>query len=97
LHLAINPQLIYQLVELGGLDLSLDRTVTLLPGLQEILEADAPITPLDLGILTIVGLPWSSETRPVANALALGIGAACESSVAVSHRIPPLTLPTNQL
>jgi hypothetical protein len=62
--LKIDPQLVRQLAELAGLDLSLDRAVALLPGLQEILETDARIAQLDLGVLTIAGLPWSNEAHP---------------------------------
>ena len=60
----IDPEAVRQFVRLSGLDLPLNRAAALLPGLQEILEADARMTQLDLGVLTIVGLPWSSEVRP---------------------------------
>lgn len=59
----IDPETVRQFVWLSGLDLPLDRAAALLPGLQEILQADARMTQLDLGVLTIVGLPWSSEVR----------------------------------
>ncbi len=60
----INPQLIRQLAELAGLGLSLDRATALLPGLQEILETDTRIAQLDLGVLSITGLPWRREVCP---------------------------------
>lgn len=60
----IDAQILGQLAELSGLDLPLDRAAALVAGLQEILEADARLASLDLGTLTIVGVPWSSEADP---------------------------------
>ena len=60
----IDAQILGQLAELSGLDLPLDRAAALVASLQEILEVDARLASLDLGTLTIVGVPWNSEADP---------------------------------
>ena len=59
--LRIDAQVVCQLARLSGFDLPLDRAVVLVSGLQEILEIDARIARLDLGTMTVIGVPWISE------------------------------------
>lgn len=60
----IDEQILAQLAELSGLDLPPDRAAALVAGLKEILKLDARLASLDLGTLTIVGVPWNSEADP---------------------------------
>jgi hypothetical protein len=50
-----------QLTEYAGLDLPLERAANIVPGLQQILDADVPIAGLDLATLTAVGDLWTQE------------------------------------
>jgi hypothetical protein len=55
-----NAEFIQALAAANGLALTPERAADLIPAVQAILDADAELVALHLGVLPTTGLPWHS-------------------------------------
>lgn len=55
---SITPELVREMARLSGINLDMDRAVSLVPALEPVFDGDAAISRLNLGTLTGVGTPW---------------------------------------
>ena len=58
MQIALTPELVKEMAQLGGLELSLERSAELVPVLEGLFAGDAQIARLELGGLPISGPTW---------------------------------------
>ena len=60
---ALSGELVLEMAQLAGLEISLERAQELIPALQPVFDGDAQIAKLKLGTLSAVGDPWLAVSR----------------------------------